>query len=482
MAANYLHGAETIEIDDGARQVKLVKTAVIGIVGTALAGAVNTPILVTSDRDFAQFGEDANGATILDALNAVYDQKGTVCVVINVLDPAVHKTAVVEELVTIGQDGKFKLAHPQVAVTAVKSANLATTYVPADYVIDARTGNGARESGGAIPASTVSANTTIKVTYTYADATLVTAADIIGGVDALQKRSGMQALKDSYQLFGFYPKILISPVYASLNSVSAELISMAHAIRAKCFIDAPVGLTPQQAITGRGPLGTINFNTSSRRVGLCYPHVKRYDVATDTEVVSPASAFVAGVQSRKDQENGYWWSLSNTEVLGITGLERSIYAMINDANSEANLLNEAGIITFFNSFGTGVRTWGNRSAAYPSDTSAKSFMCVQTVADVIAESIEYFTLQFIDRPLNNAVIDDILASVNAFFRKLHADGALIDGKAWFDKNKNEVTELAAGHLTISYDFMPPTPLERVSYEARLNINYLSQLGLGNIDN
>ena len=39
-------------------------------------------------------------------------------------------------------------------------------------------------------------------------------------------------------------------------------------------------------------------------------------------------------------------------------------AAINDANSEANLLNEAGIITVFNSYGTGIRLWGNRSAAF----------------------------------------------------------------------------------------------------------------------
>ena len=41
MAANFLHGVETIEIDSGPRPVKLVKTAVVGIVGTAAAGAVN---------------------------------------------------------------------------------------------------------------------------------------------------------------------------------------------------------------------------------------------------------------------------------------------------------------------------------------------------------------------------------------------------------------------------------------------------------
>ena len=81
MAANFLHGVETIEIDSGPRAVTLVKTAVIGIIGTAAAGAVNTPILVTSERDFAQFGEDIPNSTIRKALNRIYKQKGTVAIV-----------------------------------------------------------------------------------------------------------------------------------------------------------------------------------------------------------------------------------------------------------------------------------------------------------------------------------------------------------------------------------------------------------------
>lgn len=482
MAANYLHGVETIQVESGTRQVKLVKTAVIGIIGTALKGAVNTPILVSGERDFAQFGLNADNTTIVDSLNAIYEQKGTVCIVINVLNPALHNT-VTGEIVNIDLAGNFKLSHPSVLeVFSVKNLNGTVTYSPADYVLNTTTGAGSRVASGNLPNPVINGLSQIEIQYRYVDATLITAAEILGGLSEIQTRYGLEAFKDSYQKFGFYPKILISPVFSSLNSVSAALIAMANDIRAKCFIDAPIGITPEQAITGRGALGTINFNTSSRRAGLCYPHVKRYNAATDTETLSPSSAYVAGVQSRKDQENGYWWSLSNTEVLGITGLERSIYAMINDPNSEANLLNEAGIITFFNSFGTGIRTWGNRSAAYPTDTSAKSFMCVQTVSDVIAESIEYFSLQMIDRPLNNAVIDDILASVNGFLRTLVAAGALIDGKAWFDKNKNDIAELSAGHLVISYDFMPPTPLERVTYEANLNINYLRQLGLGNTNN
>ncbi|MEX3555339.1 MAG: hypothetical protein VB131_01490 [Burkholderia gladioli] len=51
MAANYIHGVETIELDTGSRPVQLVKTAVIGLVGTAVAGPVNQLTIISSDRD-----------------------------------------------------------------------------------------------------------------------------------------------------------------------------------------------------------------------------------------------------------------------------------------------------------------------------------------------------------------------------------------------------------------------------------------------
>ena len=479
MAANFLHGVETIEIDSGPRAVTLVKTAVIGIIGTAAAGAVNTPILVTSERDFAQFGEDIPNSTIRKALNRIYKQKGTVAIVINVLDPATHKTTLSRpEVVTVDQDGKFSLGHAAVVgdITLTNSAGTTTYVKDTDYSFDAATGTGERISTGSIPAGTVASPTTLKASYSYANPTLVQPSDVIGTVNAAGQRTGMKALRDSYQLFGYYPKIIIAPVFSTLNSVSTELVALMESIRAFGFVSAPIGTTFQQAITGRGPSGSINFNTSSRRVGLCFPHVKDYDTATDTEVLADLATYAAGALARKDQENGYWWSPSNTELLGVTGLETPIYAMINDANSEANLLNEAGIITVFNSYGTGIRLWGNRSAAFPSDTHPKNFINVLRTADVIAESLEYYTLQYMDRPLDNALIDAIVESGNAFMRKLKADGAIIDGKVWYDPADNETTDLSAGHVTFTYDFMPPPATERVTYKSIVNTDYLNQLG------
>ena len=56
MAANYLHGIETLEISRGARPIRIVKSAVIALLGTAPVGPVNAVTLSLNDTDGAQFG------------------------------------------------------------------------------------------------------------------------------------------------------------------------------------------------------------------------------------------------------------------------------------------------------------------------------------------------------------------------------------------------------------------------------------------
>ena len=305
----------------------------------------------------------------------------------------------------------------------------------------------------------------------------VTKADIIGGVNATTgKRTGLKAFEDSYSLFGYFPKMIIAPVYCEDSAVVTEIQTVCNKIRAIGIVDAPVGTTVQEAITGRGAGGTINFNSSSDRVILCYPHLKVYDSASDSTILEPYSSRLAGVIAAKDIDKGYHWSPSNTEINGIVGVEKQLTSMLNDPSSEVNTLNEAGIVTVFNSSGSGYRTWGNRSAAYPSSTSVTNFINIRRTADIIHESVEYSMLQFIDFPIDNGLIDSITESVNAFIRSLIGRGALIDGKCSYNPDKNPVTQIADGHLVFDIEFMPPTPAERISFESFIDIELLKSLG------
>jgi phage tail sheath protein FI len=475
MAANYLHGVETIEVERGPRPVSTVKSAVIGLIGTAPMGAVNVATLVLSEKAGAAFGSALSGFTIPQALDAIYDQGAGTVIVVNVLDPATHVTAVANEAATLDGDSATA-AHAAIkdGTLVVKNQAGTTTYVAdTDYTVDLQSAKITRKSGGAM-----AANQALTLAYSYLDPTKVTAADIIGAVNAAGERTGLKALRDTYNDMGFFAKLIIAPGFCTQNSVATEMIATGEALDAFAILDAPIGTTFAQAIAGRGPNGTINFNTSAEHAILCYPHLKVYDTATDTERLEPYSQRLAGVLAARDLERGFWWSPSNTEILGITGVERQLSAMIDDPNSEVNALNEVGIVTVFNSFGTGLRVWGNRSAAWPTVTAMKNFINVRRTGDVINESIRYFSLQFIDQPISQALIDALLESVNAYGRKLIGDGALLGFKAWFDSSRNEQTELAAGHLLVSYKYTPPPPLERLTFETEITSDYLVTLSGG----
>ena len=93
MPEQFLHGVEVIELNDGARPIQTVKSSVIGLIGTAPQGPVNTPTLILGSRAKAVeiFGanDDANkDYTIPKALDGIFDQAGAMVVVINVADPS----------------------------------------------------------------------------------------------------------------------------------------------------------------------------------------------------------------------------------------------------------------------------------------------------------------------------------------------------------------------------------------------------------
>ncbi|KAE9641958.1 phage protein Gp36 family protein [Pseudomonas sp. PB106] len=340
-----------------------------------------------------------------------------------------------------------------------------------DFTVTLATGQVTRLASGSIPA-----NASIKVSYTYTDPAKVTAADIIGGIDEAGLRTGLKAFQDSYNRLGFFPKIFIAPGFSTLNAVTAELIVAATRVGGVAYVDAPIGATVQHVLTGRGPLGNINFNTSSDRVRLCYPHVRVYDAASNGERLQPLSIRAAGLRAKIDNDHGYWWSSSNQPLLGVIGLERPLTARIDDATSEVNLLNENGITTVFNAYGTGLRLWGNRTAAWPSVTHMRNFENVRRTKDVVDESIRYSALQFVDQPITTALVTSLTESVNLFLRKLIGDGALVGGECWYDPARNPTTELEQGHALFNYKLTVPLPFERGTFETEITGDYLAKLG------
>lgn len=472
MAADYLHGVEFIE-DKVSASIKVVKSGVIALVGIAPKGAKQTLTKVSNPKDAAQFGSELVGFTIPQALRAIFAQGNATVLVVNVLNDTDHLVQVTAE-VQVVTGGKARLTYAPVKDLSL--TNGAVTPVAlvkdTDYSID--------DYGRVtiLSYTNVTEGGNIKATYKRLDASTVSSANIIGTIDGSNVRTGTKLFDLAYTLFGFKGKLFIAPGFSTINTVATELNALAEKFKGVGIIDAPIGTTLPVAIAGRGPAGAINFYRSGKRSLLCYPALLVYSPSSLANENRAFSQFLAGVISQNDFAEGYWVSPSNIEIKDIEGTEIPITFDIQDENCEANQLNEVGIITQANAFGTGIRTWGNRNASFPSDTTPFNFINVIRTSDVVNESIALAMMQYIDRNnITQASIDLVRNDVNNFINTLIGRGALLPGSVLtYNKDRNPANQLAAGNVVFTFKRMVPTPMERITFEEELDISLLELIG------
>lgn len=280
--------------------------------------------------------------------------------------------------------------------------------------------------------------------------------------------SGVWALLVAQSVTGQTPRILAAPGFTStpaddpVSPVTSALISVADRLRSVVVADGP-NTDEADALTDREKYG-------SGRLYIVDPAVKVFDTVTATWGVRPASGYVAGLISKRDQERGFWWSPSNQVIQGIGGTARPISFVLSSTETEANRLNEQEVATIVRT--EGFRLWGNRTA---SDDPLWAFLSVRRTADMIYESIEDAMLWAMDRPFSEQLIRDVRDSVQAYLDTLEARGAILGGRVWLDPELNTQATLMAGQLYLDFDIEPPAPLERLTFRAHRNGSYYEEL-------
>lgn len=304
------------------------------------------------------------------------------------------------------------------------------------------------------------------------DATL---ANIIGGVDAgTGAYEGTHALAAAESVVGFTPRILCAPGWTHqkpedsetpgtylANPVVAELEGIADRLRAMIVADGP-NTNDADAQTYAGDWGT------SGRVYVVDPWVKVFDGDGNT-VTQPASARVAGVIARTDNDRGFWHSPSNKGVFGIIGTSRPVDFKLGDSASRANLLNENDVTTIIRQ--DGFRLWGNR---VPTSDPKWQFISVRRTADILHESLQRAHLWAVDRNITKTYLEDVSDGVNGYISTLVELGALLGGRCFPDPDLNTPASITEGKVYFNLEFTPPYPAEHITFRSHLVDTYITE--------
>jgi hypothetical protein len=475
----FLHGVEIVELDGGPRPISSVASSVIGLIGTAKKGPVNTPVLIAGSRAeaIARFGVPDGESTIPDALDAIFDQAGAMVVVINVQT----KTDVSGESISMNTDGVADVANYYISSPVVTDDAGSTTYVQGDdYVITSKTADGGGDQvtvveGGAL-ATAVSgladgATLSLKISYQHAPAITATATDVISADNA---DGGIQALLGAESKVHVTPRLLIAPGFtgpsadnttvteAQAITVVGDMVGVADRLRAIVIADGPDS-NDDAAISYRGKV------PDSARLYLVDPKVMVVD-SSGAEVQQPASARVAGIIAKSDNERGFWCSPSNRPMLGISGTSRGIDFALGDKLARANRLNENHVATVIHQ--NGYRLWGNRSC---SSDPKWAFISVRRTADLINDALLRAHLWAVDRNITKTYVEDVTEGVNNYLRYLKNIGAIINGKCWADPELNTPDQIVQGKIYFDFDFTPPYPAEHITFRSSLVNDYLEEI-------
>jgi len=295
-----------------------------------------------------------------------------------------------------------------------------------------------------------------------------TITNVIGGINTGDDTyEGVHAFLGAESITGFCPRILCAPGFTSqrpddtANAVVAELVGIAERLRAVIIADGP-STTDADAIEYRGDWG-------SKRVYVVDPAVKIRN--SNGELVNePASARVAGLIAKMDNDRGFWWSPSNQVINGIVGTAREIDFTLGDQNSRANLLNEQEVATIVRQ--DGFRLWGNRTCA---DDPKFAFLSVVRTADMINDSILRAHLWAIDRNITRSFLEDVSQSVNDYIALLTAEGAILGGRCFPSPNLNTPAAIADGKVFFDFEFTPNFPAEHITFRSKIVNDYIEQI-------
>lgn len=285
-------------------------------------------------------------------------------------------------------------------------------------------------------------------------------SNLIGGVSAAGKYTGMKALLAAKAQLGVTPRILGIPGLDT-QAVTTALLPIAKQLRAFVYASCYGCATKEDAVAYRNQF-------TARELMLHWPDFLAWSTADNKTVTAAATARALGLRAQIDQETGWHKTLSNVAVAGVTGVSKDVFWDLQNTATDSDYLNSNEVTTLINH--EGYRFWGSRTC---SDDPLFAFENYTRTAQVLADTMAEAHFWAVDRPMHPSLVRDIVEGINAKFRELTRQGYLLGGECWYDADANDASTLKAGKLWLDYDYTPVPPLEDMTLRQRITDRYLA---------
>lgn len=428
------------------------------------AAYVNKPtILYSYEEGKKKFGysSDWDKFTLSEVLYAEFNLYAVapICFV-NVLDPAKHKTAVTNAEQALSADKTVTIKEPVLlgTLTVRTSTEADPKVLNEDYTA-------AYNDDGELVITMINAAadvTSIFVSYAKLDPSLV---------DDDDKLEAFNLIDSIYPRLSIVPGVLAAPGWTQNPTVAASL--KAHALNImglfRCICLTDIDTAQATSYDAVNTWKDNNNYTGANQVA-CWPCVR------NGGHVFHMSTHLIGMIGVMDAANGdVPYQSSSNLTMQITGTCLKDGTEVTLSLDQANLLNSQGIYTALN-FTGGWKGWGNRTAAYPSNTDVKDcFICVRRMFDWQYQTFILTYWQKVDQPLTRRLIKTIVDSEQIRLNGLTARGYLLGASVQFLEDENPLADLLNGIFRVHTYITPPVPAEQIEDTLEYDVNNFQAL-------
>lgn len=368
----------------------------------------------------------------------------------NILDPNAHKKTnasvsktIANNKVTLDIKG---ILLSSITVTAESSETAMTDGT--DYV------SSFNDEGGVIITFLNSQTGSVTVTSDSIDPTLVTAYDVIGGIDQITgAETGLELVRQVYPRFGLFPGLILAPGFSTDGNVATAIANKCEQIngkfRCECLVD--IDTTTARQYTDVANVKTTAFMNNEHMICL-WPQLKQ----SDGRIFYYSAVYAALIDYYDYQNDSVPTSYSN-KILKVSGavLKDGTEIMLDEI--QANVLNENGIVTAINQ--AGWRSWGNYTACFPTDNDPKNqwIMC-RRMFSWYGNSFIVTYREKVDDPMNFRLIESVVDSENIRSNSYVPD-KMAGAKITYSKSENPIENILKGTIVFHIAIAPYTPAQ-----------------------